>query len=403
MWHPIPSSKSLLSSHPDLPAWRAGATPRRTRTWHRLLRSLLAAAGACLPLASCVITAADGSIPATQTQYRLVHKGQQGYELKQVEAAVRLPAAHEVLVRVHAAALNRRDVFVMKGQYPMSPRDSLVPLSDGAGEVVAVGPGTTRFHKGDRVAAIFFQRWLHGRPDADVARSALGGELDGMLTHYITLSEEGLVALPANLSYEEGATLPCAGLTAWNGLVTRGRVQPGDYVLLEGTGGVSIFGLQFAVASGAKPIITSSSDTKLELAKSLGAFGAVNYKTTPDWDKAVLPLTGGRGVDEVLEVGGKDSLPHALASLAPGGHVALIGGLGGFGGDVPTGALLTRNISVSGLYVGSRENFEAMNAFIAAHHIKPVISKVVEFDDAKAAYDLMEADAFTGKIVIRIP
>jgi NADPH:quinone reductase-like Zn-dependent oxidoreductase len=269
--------------------------------------------------------------------------------------------------------------------------------------VVAVGPGTTRFHKGDRVAAIFFQRWLRGRPTPDVGGSALGGDLDGVLTQYVTLSEEGLVSLPAHLSYEEGSTLPCAALTAWNGLVTRGRMQRGDYVLLEGTGGVSMFGLQFAAASGAKPIITSSSDEKLALAKSLGAVGTINYKETPDWDKAVLRLTGGRGVDEVLEVGGKDTLPHALASLAPGGHVALIGGLGGFGGDVPAGLMMLRNLSVSGMYVGSRENFEAMNAFIARHHLKPVISKVVDFNDAKAAFDLMESDRFSGKIVIRIP
>jgi NADPH:quinone reductase-like Zn-dependent oxidoreductase len=367
----------------------------------RRLVTLLVAACAALP--GMYATAAESSIPATQQQYRLVRSGPGGYELQRTEAPVHAPGAHEVLVRVHAASLNRRDIFVMKGQYPMGPRDSLVPLSDGAGEVVAVGPGTTRFHPHDRVAATFFQRWLRGHPGAETAGSALGGDLDGMLTQYVTLSEDGLVALPKNLSYEEGATLPCAGLTAWNGLVTRGHIQPGDYVLLEGTGGVSTFGLQFAIALGAKPIITSSSDAKLEIEKSLGAAGTVNYKTTPEWEKAVLSITGGRGVDEVLEVGGKDTLSHAMASMAAGAHVALIGGLGGFGGDLPAGLLMQKNISVSGIYVGSRENFEAMNAFIASHHLKPLISKVVEFDDAKAAYDLMESDAFTGKIVIRIP
>jgi NADPH:quinone reductase-like Zn-dependent oxidoreductase len=378
-------------------AWSSSRPPAGASS-RQLAALLLCAAGALIGT-----SAMAGDIPASQKQYRLVRTGAQGYELKEVDdAPVRAPAAHEVLVRVHATSLNRRDVFVMKGQYPMGPRDSLVPLSDGAGEVVAVGPGATRLHKGDRVAAIFFQGWLRGRPAADVASSALGGDLDGMLTQYVTLSEEGLVRLPRNLSYEEGATLPCAALTAWNGLVTRGHMQAGDYVLLEGTGGVSMFGLQFAVAAGARPIITSSSDDKLAQATSLGAVGTVNYKKTPDWDKAVLPLTGGAGVDEVLEVGGKDSLPHALAALAPGAHVALIGGLGGFGGDVPTGALMARNVSVSGLYVGSRENFEAMNAFIEQHHIKPVISRVVVFADAKTAYDLMESDQFTGKIVIRV-
>jgi NADPH:quinone reductase-like Zn-dependent oxidoreductase len=384
-------------------------------------RSLLQRAAGCLAaLATCActalpgapLTAAESALPATQQQYQLVRApavagasagAPAGYILKRAAAPVRMPGAHEVLVHVHAASLNRRDLFVMKGQYPMAPRDSLVPLSDGAGEVVAVGPGTTRFHKGDRVAAIFFQRWLRGAPPADTGGSALGADLDGMLTQYITLSEEGLVALPASLSYEEGATLPCAGLTAWNGLVTRGHTKSGDYVLLEGTGGVSTFGLQFAQALGAKPIITSSSDAKLAIAKGLGAAGTVNYKATPEWEKAVLPLTGGHGVDEVLEVGGRDTLGHALAILAPGAHVALIGGLGGFGADVPSGLLMQRNLSVSGIYVGSRENFEAMNAFIARHHLKPSISKAVEFDDAPAAYDLMASDAFTGKIVIRIP
>ena len=349
-----------------------------------------------------IMTASSAALPTTQQQYRLVKAGKQGYSLQVAEAPVRAPGANEVLVKVHATSLNRRDVLVMKGQYPMSPRDSLVPLSDGAGEVVAVGAGVQRFHVGDHVAAIFFQSWLSGRPPANPGAAALGGDIDGMLSQYVTLSEQGLVALPSHLSYEEGATLACAAVTAWNGLVTRGRMQAGDYVLLEGTGGVSVFGLQFAVAAGAKPIITSSSDDKLARARTLGAVGTVNYRTTPDWDKPVRALTGGAGVLEVLEVGGKDTLPHALASLAPGGHIALIGGLGGFGGDVPALSLLTPNITVSGIYVGSRENFEAMNAFIAKHKLKPVVDKVFDFKDAQAAYDLMESDNFLGKIVIRL-
>ncbi len=375
--------------------------PSHFRARRRALVSVCLAAAACVAAASVMAAPAAKDIPSTQKQWRLVRSGKE-FKLEQSDAPVRMPGPHEVLVRVRATSLNRRDVYVMKGQYPMGPRDSLVPLSDGAGEVVALGPDAKRFHIGDRVAAIFFQNWVSGRPSADVAGSALGGALDGMLTQYITLNEQGLVTLPQNLSFEEGATLPCAAVTAWNGLVTRGRMQPGDYVLLEGTGGVSMFGLQFAVAAGAKPIITSSSDEKLERAKKLGAFGTVNYKTTPEWDKPVMSLTGGVGVHEVLEVGGKDTLPHALASLAPGGNIALIGGLGGFGGQIPSLALLDRNASVSGLYVGSRENFEAMNAFIAKHNLKPVIDQVFEFKDAPAAYALMESDMFLGKIVIRL-
>jgi NADPH:quinone reductase-like Zn-dependent oxidoreductase len=278
----------------------------------------------------------------------------------------------------------------------------VVPLSDGAGEIVELGTGAKRFKVGDKVTPIFFPNWVDGRPFGNATQVSLGGAVDGVLTQYLTISEQSLVAMPAGLSYEEAATLPCAAVTAWNGLVTRGRMQAGDYVLLEGTGGVSIFGLQFAAASGAKPIITSSSDEKLAKAKALGAVGGVNYKTTADWEKPVREISGGAGVQQALEVGGKDTLAHALASLGPGGHIALIGGLGGFGGDVPAMALLGANITVSGIYVGSRENFEAMNAFIAKHHVKPVIDKVFDYKDAEAAYQLMDSGNFFGKIVIRM-
>ena len=371
-----------------------------------LNRGLRALVPACIAVLTCLTafaSVAAKDVPTTQKQYRLIQSGDgHGYALKLTDAAVRMPGEHEVLIRVRATSLNRRDVFVMKGQYPVGSRESIVPLSDGAGEIVAIGHGVTRFRLGDRVAGIFFQNWLAGRPPEKVASGALGGSLDGMLTQYATLSEQGVVHLPKSLSYEEGATLPCVGVTAWNGLFTRGRIQPGDYVLLEGTGGVSTFGLQLALAAGAKPIITSSSDAKLERAKALGAFGTINYKTTPDWEKSVLALTGGTGVQEVLEVGGKDTLPHALASIAPGGDIALIGGLGGFGGNIPALQLLDRNVDVSGIYVGSRENFEALNAFIDQHKVKPVIDKVFDFKDAPAAYELMESDQFLGKIVIRL-
>lgn len=343
------------------------------------------------------------TIPSTQKQYRLVRTGHQGaFKLTLVDAPVRSPGEHEVLVRVHAASLNRRDIFIVHGQYPIGPRDSVVPLSDGAGEVVAIGAGVKRFGVGDRVAAIFFQTWITGRPSPQVLGSALGGQLDGMLSQYVTLNEEGLVKILPELSYEEAATLPCAGVTAWNGLFTRGRLQRGDTVLLEGTGGVSVLGLQLAVAAGGKPIITSSQDSKLERAKQLGAVGTVNYKEYPDWEKRVRELSGGLGAQEILEVGGKDTLSHALASLAPGGHIALIGGLSGFGGDVPVMALMASNATVSGIYVGSRADFEALLAFIEKHHVKPLVDRIVPFQDAPEAFKLMETHEFFGKIVIRL-
>jgi NADPH:quinone reductase-like Zn-dependent oxidoreductase len=343
------------------------------------------------------------TLPATQQQYQFVRAAGQGpFSMKKVEVPVPQPGAHQVLIRVHATSLNRRDIFVLHGQYPVGTRQVLVPVSDGAGEVVATGSAVSRFHVGERVAGTFFQNWISGRAPANAAQSALGGFIDGMLSQYVALDEAGVVKIPATLSYEEAATLPCAGVTAWNGLFTRGRIQPGDYVLLEGTGGVSLLGLSLAVAEGAKPIITSSHDEKLARAKTLGAIGGVNYATNPDWERSVRALTDGAGVQEILEVGGKDSLAHALATLGSGGHVALIGGLSGFGGEVPVMTLMNSNITASGIYVGSRADFEALNAFIDAHHVKPVIDKVYEFQDAAAAFEALEKGESFGKTVIRV-
>jgi NADPH:quinone reductase-like Zn-dependent oxidoreductase len=356
----------------------------------------------CVGLASGA-TARVAPLPATQQQYQFVRSAAQGpFTMQKVEVPVPPPGAHQVLIRVHATSLNRRDIFVLQGQYPVGPRQLIVPLSDGAGEIVALGSGATRFHLGDRVAGIFFQTWISGRPPANAVQSALGGFIDGMLSQFVVLDEAGVVKIPKTLTYEEAATLPCAGVTAWNGLFTRGQMQPGDYVLLEGTGGVSLLGLSLALADGAKPIITSSHDEKLARAKALGAIGGVNYITTPAWEKPVRELTAGAGVQEILEVGGKDTLAHALATLGSGGHVALIGGLSGFGGNMPVTVLLNGNMTASGIYVGSRADFEALNAFIDAHHVKPVIDKVYEFDDAAAAFAAMEKGESFGKTVIRV-
>jgi NADPH:quinone reductase-like Zn-dependent oxidoreductase len=345
--------------------------------------------------------AMNAQAQTTQRQYQLQKSGDAPAALKRVEAPVRQPGEHEVLVRVHAVSLNRRDVYVKLGRYPGPMPANLVPASDGAGEVVAVGSRSTRFKKGDRVAAIFFQQWLDGRFKPEHFASALGGAVDGMLSQYVTLNENGLVAIPKHLSYEEAATLPCAGVTAWNGLVSRGHTQPGDFVLLQGTGGVSILGLQLAHALGAKAVITSSSDDKLARATQMGAAVTINYRTTPEWDKAVLAATNG-GVQQALEVGGKQTLGKTLASLAFGGHVALIGGLSEFGGDIPAYALMGRNATASGIYVGSRADFEALNAFLEKHRFAPAIDKVFAFEDAAAAYDYMDSGALFGKVVIRL-
>ncbi len=366
------------------------------RRWSVALSSLLF----FVPL---ITFAASRASEATHMrQYRL-EKTEQGYRLVQKETSVPKPGAREVLVRVRATSLNRRDLYVLAGQYGPGDLSGRVPLSDGAGEVAAVGPQVSRVKVGDRVAAIFFQRWLSGKADANTQPSALGGAIDGMLSQYVVLNEDGLVRIPEHLSFEEAATLPCAGVTAWNGLFTRGNLQPGDFVLLEGTGGVSVFGLQFAAAAGAKPIITSSSDSKLERAKKLGAWQTINYKSHADWDQLVMKLTEGHGVDQVLEVGGEQTIGKAVGSTALGGHLALIGGLSGWNGQLPVGLLAMRNLRASGIYVGSRADFEAMNTFIGEHQLRPVIDKEFKFDDAAAAFTYMDSGSLFGKVVISIP
>jgi NADPH:quinone reductase-like Zn-dependent oxidoreductase len=360
----------------------------------------------CRRLASIAVAVAllapDVLSAETVRQWQFAPKGETlELALREVEAPA--PAANEVAVRVRAVSLNRRDLMMVAGRYGRGGTEAnSVPLSDGAGEVVAVGAGVTRFKVGDRVAGIFFEDWLDGAPTAAALATARGGNAGGMLSELVVTDAEGLVAIPAHLTYEEAATLPCAGVTAWVGLFKRGRMEAGDFVLLEGTGGVSVLGLQLAAAAGAKPIITSSSDAKLARARELGAFGTVNYRSNPEWQNEVRALTGGAGVDQVLEVGGQDTLPRALQALAFGGHIAIIGGLSGFASDVPVGTLMGLNATASGIYVGSRADFEALNAFLSEHKIKPIVDKVFELEDAPAAFAAMDSGDFFGKVVIRL-
>jgi NADPH:quinone reductase-like Zn-dependent oxidoreductase len=315
------------------------------------------------------------------------------------------PAAgdDEVLVRVRATSLNHRDLNMLRNDdADSSGYAGGIPLSDGAGEVVAVGKDVTGFKVGDRVAGIFFEKWTEGAASEEALLSDRGGNAGGMLSEVIVTHEDGLVSIPEHLSYEEAATLPCAALTAWVGLFKRGRIAPGQYVLLEGTGGVSVFGLIFSSAAGAKPIITSSSDNKLERAMKLGAIGTVNYHSNPDWHLRVKEISGGHGVDQVLDVGGRDTLDKALQILAYSGHIALIGGLSGYGSELPTDAIMWINAAASGVYVGSREDFIAMNAFISEHKIRPLIDRVFEFEEAPDAFEYMASGDFMGKIVIRL-
>lgn len=311
------------------------------------------------------------------------------------------PGYGQALVDIKAVSLNFRDLLVVKGAYSRNLPPALVPCSDGVGEVVEVGEGVTRVKPGDRVAGIFMQSWISGELDDGKAKSALGGAIDGVLAEYVLFHEDGLVPVPEHLSYEEAATLPCAAVTAWNGLITSGGLKPGDTVLVLGTGGVSIFGLQFARISGARVIATSSSDEKLERVKQLGASDGINYKSVPDWEKKVLEITGRRGVDHVVEVGGAGTLPKSLRAVRMGGHISLIGVLTGAGEANPLPAVM-KNIRIQGIYVGSRDMFEAMNRSITVNRLNPVIDRVFSFEESKEAFGYMESGAHFGKVVIRL-
>lgn len=310
------------------------------------------------------------------------------------------PGRGQVLVRLRAASLNFRDLMIARGLYPGGSDAAIVPLSDGAGEVVALGEGCSRFAAGDRVAGIFMQSWLGGRiVDADLG-SALGGAIDGVLTEYRLFDESGLVHLPNHLSFEEGATLPCAAVTVWNALFGLRPLRPGEVVLTLGTGGVSTFAIQFARAAGARVIATSSDDGKLERARELGATDTVNYRTTPDWEARVRQLTDGRGVDLVVETGGPGTLQRSIAATARDGVVHMIGVLSM--GQIDPLPVLTGGVVVRGLMVGSREMFEAMNAAMAIQRIHPCIDKVFAFEEAGAAHSHLAVAGHVGKVVIAI-
>lgn len=310
------------------------------------------------------------------------------------------PGYGQVVLAVKAASLNFRDLLIVKGLYNPKMPLPRVPASDAAGEVIAVGPGVTRVAVGDRVCGTFMQRWISGPLTDSAARSALGGDIDGVLAERVVLSEEGVVKYPAHLTFEEAATLPCAALTAWNGLA-EGGLRAGETVLVQGTGGVSIFALQIAKLFGARVLITSGHDDKLERAMNMGASAGVNYRTTPDWDKWAKSQTGGVGVDHVVEVGGAGTLERSLKAVRTGGHIALIGVLAGTGTVNPI-SILMRAIRVRGIYVGSRWMFEEMNRAFELHRVKPVVDYTFPFEDFPRALQYLESAGHFGKVVVRL-
>lgn len=311
------------------------------------------------------------------------------------------PGCGQVLLRMRAASLNYRDLLTVQGKYNPRQKLPLIPCSDGVGEVVELGEGVTRVRIGDRVCPIFAQQWLAGEPTREKARSTLGGPLDGTLAELMVVDQEGLVRAPDHLTDEEAASLPCAAVTAWSALTAAG-VQAGDTVLVQGTGGVSLFALQFAKVIGARVIATSSSDDKLARVRAIGAAETINYRETPDWGVRAKELTGGAGVDLVVEVGGAGTLDQSLRAVRFGGAISLIGNLAGIDAQVRLTLIFMQHVRMLGIFVGHRESFEAMNRAIAVHGLRPVVHRVFPLEEARAAFELMAAGGHFGKICIRI-
>lgn len=321
--------------------------------------------------------------------------------LRQNERHEPQPGPREVLIRLRAASLNYRDHMIVTGRYFTPVSRPTIPLSDGAGEVAAVGPEVTRFRKGDRVAGAFFQVWFDGPPTR--RHPALGVPLDGMLAEFIVLHEDGVVAIPPGISFEQAATLPCAGVTAWNALIASGTpLQAGDTVLCLGTGGVSVLAAQIAAAAGARVLVTSSSDEKLRRVRSFGAFDTINYKTHPDWEKEVARLTNGRGADHIIEIGGAGTLNRSFEAVAFGGKIALIGFLAGQAAQLNPIPMMLKGACLQGIGVGSTAMFEALNRAIAINKIQPAVDRIFPFEKAADAFRCLAATDFVGKIVITI-
>ena len=311
------------------------------------------------------------------------------------------PGPGQIVVRMRAASLNYRDLLTVQGQggtYKLP----LIPFSDGAGEVAAVGQGVSRVAVGDRVCPMFFQSWFDGGPSASGRRLALGGTRPGVLQELLVLDAEGVTRIPDHLSFAEAATLPCAALTAWRALFDEAHLRPGQTVLVQGTGGVSIFALQFAKLAGATVIVTSSSDEKLERAKALGADHTINYREVPEWGKAAADWAGGC-VDHIVEVGGKDTFRQSIEAARVGGTILVIGVLSGFAQQISIPSLFSKNLRVIGLSVGSRKMFENMAAAIGHNRLKPVIDQTLDFTEVPDALRLMQQAGHFGKIAIAFP
>jgi NADPH:quinone reductase-like Zn-dependent oxidoreductase len=312
------------------------------------------------------------------------------------------PGPGQVLLRMKAASLNYRDLVVpLRGYGSHTGNLPLIPISDGAGEVIETGAGVTRVKAGDRVCPLFTQAWISGEPTPERLSKSLGGPLDGTMAEYMVLPEGGVVKFPDHLSWEEAAALPCAALTAWSAVVTHDDLGPGSRVLVQGTGGVALFALQFAKLLGAHVTVISSSDDKIARVKALGADATINYKTTPEWYRATREITGNAGYDHILELGGEKTLEQSLRCIRPGGTLSMIGVLSGSKLNAPLGLVVTRQVRLQGITVGNRDGFEAMMRAIGQHRLKPVLDRTFAFEQLKEAMAYLKSGAHFGKVVIQ--
>jgi NADPH:quinone reductase-like Zn-dependent oxidoreductase len=312
------------------------------------------------------------------------------------------PGPGQVLLRMKAASLNYRDLVVPnRGYGSFTGTLPLIPISDGVGEVVEVGAGVTRVKVGDRVCPCFHQGWLAGEPDLERLTQSLGGPIDGVMADLMCLPERGVVKAPPHLNDEEAATLPCAALTAWSAVVTYDSLRPGSHVLVQGTGGVALFAIQFAKLLGAHVTVISSSDWKLERAKVLGADAGINYTTTAEWWRRAREITGGRGFDHIVELGGEKTLPQSLRAVRPGGTLSMIGVLSGSNLAAPLGLIVTRKVRLQGITVGHRDGFEAMMRAVEQHRVRPVVDRAFEFSELKEALAYLNSGGHYGKVCLR--
>lgn len=363
-------------------------------------RRLIALVAALVSLSPALSAAEAAKLPAT-TRKVVLGKTEQGYRWKLVEAPVPALGPRQVLVRVRAVSLNRGDLELL-GETQGQDISGLVVASDAAGDVVAVGSQVQGVQVGARVTSLYFRDWTDGPPDAQKMSQAHGASVDGVLGDYIVLEDTAIAPAPAGLSYEEAAALPTACLTGWMAVTGHRELKSGDWVVVQGTGGVSLFALQVAAASGARVIVTSSSDQKLERTRQLGAFAGINYRQVPAWPRRVMELTNGHGADVVVDVGGKDTLALSVESLAYHGTVSIVGGLTGYGGEIAALGLLLKTARAQGIYVGSRADYLRMSEFIVAHKLHPVIDKVFPLEQYEAALEHMASGNFVGKIVLRL-